>query len=243
MKKLLLLVLTVSIALLSACSTNATPSDVVKAQDVVTRYMDDTISNSLSGIENYFVVKGKNKKEYNAYATRIREELVSNLKGMSEINQFLDDEMVNRLHDKITTAVMSKIKYKITSADIDEKKKSRVVVKCSVDFPVMGSSSGDSEEYIDMLGDYIDVSDSEKMVQTILERSEMTMEELSEKYATMSQEEITKDMLSYYAEEIDAYLTAIIDKMVEDVDYERIEKVMYMTKQSNNSWKILRVEQ
>lgn len=243
MKKLLLLVLTVSITLLSACSVNVTQSDIEEARNVVARYMDDTVSNSLSDIENYFVVKTRNKKEYNAYAMNIKEKLESNLKGMSEIKQFLNDEIIDRLYDKITTAVVSKIKYEITYAGIDEKKKNRIVVKCLVDFPVMGSTSGNSEEYINMLSDYIDISDSEKMVQTILERSKMTIEELSDKYSTMSQEEITRDMLSYYTEEIDAYLTAVINKMVENVDYESVEKVMYMTKQSNNSWKILRVEQ
>ena len=106
----------------------------------------------------------------------------------------------------------------------------------------MGESTINSEEYASMLNDYIDLSDSDKMIQTILERSKMTIEELSSKYSTMSQEEITKDMLSYYNDEINEYLSAIIDKMIENVSYTTSEKIMHMTKQSNDSWKILKIE-
>ena len=93
-----------------------------------------------------------------------------------------------------------------------------------------------------MLNDYIDLSNTEKMIQTIVDRSKMSVEELMEKYSSMSQEEITKDMLSYYSEEINAYLGAIIEKMLENVSYSTLEKTMHMTKQSNDVWKILRVE-
>lgn len=242
MKKSLILILTFAITMLSACGVQITQTDLDEAQDVVARYMDDTVDNSLDSIEKYFVVNTDNRKEYNSYTTRIEEKLDGNLKGISEIKQFFGNKVINGLYDKITTAILGKIQYEINSVEVDAKKKKRIVVKCSVDFPVMGSTSENSEEYINMLSDYIDISDSEKMMETILERSGMTIEELSEYYADMTQEEITKDMLSYYSEEIDAYLSAIIDKMVENVSYENIEKTMYMTKQSNDSWKILRVE-
>ena len=243
MKKIFsLFVLMLSLSLMTACGNTIEQKDLDESKELVTKYMDDMIASSLQPIEQYFVVNTKNREEYSRYKDEIEKKLDSNLKGMSELKKFFSDDVTTGLYDKVITAVLKKFEYEITSVEVSPDVKGRIIVKCSVNVPVLGESTINSEEYASMLNDYIDLSDSDKMIQTILERSKMTIEELSSKYSTMSQEEITKDMLSYYNDEINEYLSAIIDKMIENVSYTTSEKIMHMTKQSNDSWKILKIE-
>lgn len=243
MKKIFsLFMLIMSLSMMTACSDTISQNDLDESKEIVAKYMDDTISNSLESIEKYFIVNKDNREEYTRYADEINERLDSNLKGMSELKKYFDDSLTKNLYSKVTTTILKKMKYEITSVEASPDKNDRIIVKLSVDVPSLGESTINSEEYTKMLNDYIDLSDSEKMVQTIVDRSKMSVEELMEKYSSMSQEEITKDMLSYYSEEINAYLGAIIEKMLENVSYSTLEKTMHMTKQSNDVWKILRVE-
>ena len=243
MKKIFsLFMLIMSLSMMTACSDTISQNDLDESKEIVAKYMDDTISNSLESIEKYFIVNKDNREEYTRYADEINERLDSNLKGMSELKKYFDDSLTKNLYSKVTTTILKKMKYEITSVEASPDKNDRIIVKLSVDVPSLGESTINSEEYTKMLNDYIDLSDSEKMVQTIVDRSKMSVEELMAKYSSMSQEEITKDMLSYYSEEINAYLGAIIEKMLENVSYNTFEKTMHMTKQSNDVWKILRVE-